>query len=123
VLSKRAIEPTNVSYAQAFEISGAQRLLFVSGQTPEGPDGKVAADYRSQYRQAWANVETRLRTAGMSFDDLVKVTIFLSDRRYVKESYGLRSDVLGDRTPALTIVIAGIFDEAWLLEIEAIAAA
>ena len=34
-----------------------------------------------------------------------------------------RSRSLGDRTPALTIVMAGIFDEAWLLEIEAIAAA
>jgi hypothetical protein len=31
--------------------------------------------------------------------------------------------VLGDRSPALTIVIAGIYDEAWLLEIEAVAAA
>jgi 2-iminobutanoate/2-iminopropanoate deaminase len=31
--------------------------------------------------------------------------------------------VLGERHPALTIVLTGIFDEAWLLEIEAIAAA
>ena len=122
-MQKRPIEPTGLAYAQAFEISGAQRLLFISGQTPEQPDGKVAADYRSQYRQCWANVESRLEAAGMTFDNLVKVTIFLSERRYVSESRGLRSEVLGDRTPALTIVIAGIFDEAWLLEIEAIAAA
>jgi hypothetical protein len=31
--------------------------------------------------------------------------------------------VLGGREPALTVVIAGIFDEAWLLEIEAVAVA
>jgi hypothetical protein len=31
--------------------------------------------------------------------------------------------VLGDLSPALTVVIAHIFDEAWLLEIEAVAAA
>jgi hypothetical protein len=30
--------------------------------------------------------------------------------------------VLGQHAPALTVLIAGIFDEAWLLEIEAIAA-
>jgi hypothetical protein len=30
--------------------------------------------------------------------------------------------VLGSREPALTVIITGIFDEAWLLEIEAIAA-
>jgi hypothetical protein len=35
----------------------------------------------------------------------------------------LRQEILGDRSPALTIVIAGIFDSAWLLEIEAVAAA
>jgi len=122
-LQRRAIAPSSLAYCQALEISGAQRLLFISGQTPENPDGTVASDYRSQYRQAWANVESRLVAAGMTFDDLVKVTIFLSDRRYVHESRGLRAEVLGDRTPALTIVIAGIFDESWLLEIEAIAAA
>lgn len=59
----------------------------------------------------------------MSFDNLVKVTIFLSDRRLIAQSVGLRQEILGDRSPALTIIIAGIYDEAWLLEIEAIAAA
>jgi hypothetical protein len=35
----------------------------------------------------------------------------------------LRQEILGERSPALTIVIAGIYDSKWLLEIEAIAAA
>jgi enamine deaminase RidA (YjgF/YER057c/UK114 family) len=112
-----------LAYAQAVEISGAQRLLFISGQVPEDAAGTVPADYPSQYRLAWANVEAKLRAADMTFDNLVKVTIFLSDRRYVSESKGLRPAVLGERSPALTIVITGIYDEAWLLEIEAIAAA
>jgi 2-iminobutanoate/2-iminopropanoate deaminase len=120
----KPIDPMpGLAYAQAVELSGFQRLLFISGQVPEDADGNVPADYPSQYRLAWANVEARLRAAGMTFDNLVKVTIFLSDRRYVKESKGLRPEVLGDRSPALTIVITGIYDEAWLLEIEAIAAA
>lgn len=83
----------------------------------------MPADYRGQYRLAWANVEAQLKAAGMSFDNLVKVTIFLSDRRLIAQSVGLRQEILGDRSPALTIIIAGIYDEAWLLEIEAIAAA
>jgi 2-iminobutanoate/2-iminopropanoate deaminase len=123
VMIQKPIRPTGHSYSQAYEISSFQRLLFISGQVPEAPDGTVPADYRSQYRLAWANVEAQLSAAGMSFDNLVKVTIFLSDRRYVAESYGLRQEIIGDRSPALTIVIAGIYDEAWLLEIEAIAAA
>lgn len=120
----RPINPSaGLAFAEAFEVSGFQRLLFISGQVPADADGVVPADYRSQYRLAWANVEAQLRAAGMSFDNLVKATIFLSDRRYVKESAGLRPAVLGDRPLAITIIIAGIYDEAWLLEIEAIAAA
>lgn len=119
----KAIHPTGDAYAQACEASGFSRLLFVSGQVPEDENQQVPPDYRSQYRLAWANVEAQLKAAGMSFDNLVKVTIFLSDRSLTTQSAGLRQEILGDRSPALTIVIAGIYDEAWLLEIEAIAVA
>lgn len=123
-MQRRAIRPTpGGAYAHAVEISGFQRLLFISGQVPEDEEGVVPLDYPSQYRLAWANVEARLKEAEMSFDNLMKVTIFLSERRYVKESAGLRQAVLGERNPAITIVITGIYHEAWLLEIEAIAAA
>jgi enamine deaminase RidA (YjgF/YER057c/UK114 family) len=51
------------------------------------------------------------------------VTIFLSDRKYNAENRAIRREILGDRAPALTVIITEIFDEAWLLEIEAIAMA
>ena len=111
------------AFAHACEAAGCSRLLFISGQVPEDEAGHVPEDYPSQYRLAWANVEKQLKAAGMSFDNLVKVTIFLSDRALTKQSVGLRRSVLGDRSPAVTIVITGIYDARWLLEIEAIAAA
>lgn len=122
-MKRRDIEPTTVSYSQATEISGASRLLFISGQTPEGEGGVVSPDFKTQYRQAWANIEARLKAADMTFDNLMKVTIFLAEQRYVAESRGLRGEILGDRSPALTIVVTGLVDAAWGLEIEAIAAA
>jgi 2-iminobutanoate/2-iminopropanoate deaminase len=115
-------EPGN-AFAHAVEVSGIQRLLFISGQVPEDADGNIPAEFPDQYRMAWKNVEARLRAADMTFDNLVKATIFLSDRRYVKESAGLRGQVLGERAPAITIILTGIYYEGWLLEIEAIAAA
>jgi enamine deaminase RidA (YjgF/YER057c/UK114 family) len=110
-------------YAQAVETTAPERWLHISGQIPVTADGKVPEDFRAQCRLAWANVEAQLRAAGMSLDNLVKVTTFLSDRRYGLENRAVRQEVLGERRPALTVVITGIFDEAWLLEIEAIAAA
>ena len=120
----KAFSPqTDIAFAQACEVSGFSRLLFVSGQVPADENQHVPSDYASQYRLAWANVERQLKAAGMSFDNLVKATIFLSDRSLIAQSKGLRASVLGDRTPAITIVLTGIYDEAWLLEIEAVAAA
>ena len=59
----------------------------------------------------------------MGLDNLVKVTIFLADRAYGLENREIRREVFGDRQIALTVIITGIFDAAWLLEIEAVAAA
>lgn len=119
----RAIQPDDNAFAQANEVSGFSRLLFVSGQVPADADQRVPPDYPGQYRLAWANVLAQLQAAGMSYDNLVKATIYLSDRSLIAQSGGLRKAILGDRTPAITIVIVGIYDERWLLEIEAVAAA
>lgn len=120
----RPVNPTpGTAFAEACEISNFSRLLFISGQVPQVAGQPIPPDYRDQYRLAWANVEVQLKAAGMSFDNLVKATIFLSDRALIAQSGGLRRDILGDRTPAITIIIAGIYDAGWLLEIEAVAGA
>jgi 2-iminobutanoate/2-iminopropanoate deaminase len=108
-------------YAQAFEVTDARRILFISGQIPEAPDGRLPEGFREQCLQVWANIRAQLEAADMSLANLAKVTIFLSDRRYALENREVRRSVLGDLTPALTVIITGIFDERWLLEIEAIA--
>lgn len=118
----RTINPTGISYSQAFEVKGASRFVFVSGQVPETESGQVPTNFRDQCRLAWANVEAQLKEADMTLENLVKVTVFLSDRRYRQENYEVRREILGDLSPALTIIITGIYDENWLLEIEAIAA-
>lgn len=122
-MNRREFPPKEGSYAQAVEIADASRLLFISGQIPVADDDRLPTDFKEQARIAWANVGRQLRDAGMSFADVVKVTIFLSDRRYRQQNYEVRNEVMGSLRPALTVIITGIYDEAWLLEIEAIAAA
>lgn len=80
-------------------------------------------DFGSQCRLVWKNLESQLLAAGMSLDNLVKVTTFLSDRRYALENTQIRKEALAGGAPALTLVIADIFDKKWLVEIEAIAMA
>ncbi len=110
-------------YSQAFEIANASRVLFISGQIPVRADGTTPETFLDQARVAWANVEAQLRAADMGLENIVKHTTFLADRKYREENRQVRREVFGELRPALTVVITGIFDEAWLLEIEAIAAA
>ena len=58
----------------------------------------------------------------MTIDNIVMHRTYLADRNYTTINRTVRNEVLGGRKTALTVVIAGIFDEAWLLEIEAVAA-
>jgi enamine deaminase RidA (YjgF/YER057c/UK114 family) len=115
--------PAVGGYAQAVQVTGATRLLFISGQVGLTHDEKLPASFRDQCRQAWSNIEAQLRATDMTLDNLVKVTTFLASRHHATENREVRQAVLGDRSPALTVVIAGLFDDAWLVEIEAIAAA
>lgn len=115
--------PALGGFSQAVEVGGAGRTLYISGQIPVDAAGATPPTFSDQCRLVWANLEAQLKAADMTLDHLVKVTTFLSDRRYALENRVIRQEILGDRSPALTVIIAGIFDEAWLLEIEAIAAA
>lgn len=110
-------------YSQAVEVMDAKRTLFISGQIPVAPDGTVPENFCDQARQAWANLEAQLRAADMGLDNIVKHTTFLGNRVHRAENSLVRKEVLGDREPALTVVVCDIFDESWLLEIEAIAVA
>lgn len=110
-------------YSQAIEASENTRRLYISGQIPVTVEGVVPATFTDQAKLVWANVEAQLLSADMTLDNLAKVTIFLSDRKYAMENREVRAEILGERAPAMTVIIAGIFDDAWLLEIEAIAEA
>jgi 2-iminobutanoate/2-iminopropanoate deaminase len=109
-------------YAQAVRIDGIEALVFVSGQIPVDMDGAVPEGFADQCRLVWRSVEAQLRAAGMALGDIVKVTTFLADRAHAAENSAIRQEVLAGLTPALTVIIAGIYDPAWLLEIEVIAA-
>ena len=115
--------PEAPTYAQAMEVRGAERILFVSGQIPVRRDGTVPATFAEQAEVAWSNVLAQLRAARMTVDNLVKVTIFLSDRKYIDEYRRTRDAALGGRRIGLTTIITGIFGEGWLLGIETIPAA
>ena len=96
-------------------------LVFVSGQGPMDPaTGRVLeGDFRAKARQCLRNVETALKAAGGSLDDVVKTTVFLhdwSDFAALNEVYAelfptdppARSTVQGARPPGHLLAIEAV---------------
>ena len=110
-------------YAHGVELAGATRFLFLSGQVPVTVAGTVPAGIEAQTRKVWDNLLAHLAAAGMSADNLVKITVFLSDQRNRSAVNTVSDEILAGRMVAWTTVIAGLVRDDWLLEIEAIAAA
>ncbi len=112
-------------YSQAIEVSGG-RTLYLSGQIPLDPaTGDIVGvdDVRAQTERVLDNLSAVLRAAGMTFDNLVKVGIFLSDLAdfaTVNELYARR---FGASPPArATVQVAGL-PKGVRIEIDGIAVA
>jgi 2-iminobutanoate/2-iminopropanoate deaminase len=111
------------AYSQAIVVSGTTRTLFISGQLGMEADGTTPPSIEEQSRLAWRNLGLQLEAANMSFDNIVKVTMYLQDVADIPASRPARVDALGDRRPASTVLVAKLANPAWKIEIEAIACA
>lgn len=111
------------AYSQAVEVAGGTRMLFISGQIGVKADGTVPTGMAEQARVAWRNLEAQLNAAGMGFDNLVKVTMIIPNAADIPASRSARVEALGNRRPASTLIVAGLVDPAWKIEIEGIACA
>jgi enamine deaminase RidA (YjgF/YER057c/UK114 family) len=65
------VQVPTTGYSQALEVKEHSRVLFISGQTPTGLDGKAPEGFAAQCRLAWRNIEAQLKAAGMSLDNIV----------------------------------------------------
>jgi enamine deaminase RidA (YjgF/YER057c/UK114 family) len=115
--------PPAGAYTQAVEISGATRTLYLSGQVGADMTGNIPSDVGAQARLVWANLQAQLRAAGMTLDNVVKITTILTDFANMAETRSVRAEVLGDRKPASTLILGGLANPAYKIEIEAIACA
>ena len=99
-------------------------LLFISGQAGAADDGKIVdGGFVAQGRQAFANLRRALEAGGSSLQDVVKVTIFVTDMGHFHDVVELRRTFFSAPYPADTIAeVTALYDPAAMIEIEAIAA-
>ncbi len=107
-------------YSQAIDTGD---LVFCSGQVPIDPakGGIVTDDISGQTHQVMGNLRAVLAASGLTFENVVKTTIFLSsmdDFQAVNAAYG---EYFGDDPPARATVEVSRLPLDARVEIEAIA--
>ncbi len=119
-----SLHPPFSVYSLAMEVSGAERWLHLSGQVGVKKDGSVPPGAEGQMEECWAKIFAILDSAGMEKGNLIKLTGFLTRPDDIGLFRQVRDRLMEGHAPASTLVIvAGLANPDWLVEIEAVAAA
>lgn len=110
-------------YSLGVEVPAGQRLLFLSGLVGNDTEGRLVEGIERQTEQAFENIVKVLASAGMSFQDVVKLTCFLTDSANVAAFRTVRERYLRAPYPASTLlVVSALANPAMLVEVELVAA-
>ena len=130
-MQKTIINPPTLARPIGFNhgiVTTGGRLLFLAGQTASDKEGRIVApgDIVAQYTQVLRNLQTVVEAAGGTMQDIVKMTIFVSDR----DDYHASLPALGKAHkaffgayyPATALLeISRFFQDEALIEIEGLA--
>ncbi len=105
-----------LGYSRAVRVD---HLVFVSGTTPNWPDGNVNPDPVVQVRRCFEIIEKALMEAGGSLADVVRTRIYLVDPRDSYAVEKVHGELFTEVRPAnTTVVVAALLNPAWKVEIE-----
>ena len=116
-------------YSNGMLVEGHARLLFVAGQIAWDAEQRLVGDgdFAAQFRQALANVVAVVRAAGGEPQHIVRLTMYVVDKRAyeaaLKDVGAAYRDVVGKHYPAMALVqVADLLEPGALVEIEGTAA-
>lgn len=109
-------------YYNAVEVEPGEALVISAGIVGARADGSMPCEPAEQIALAWQNVAAWLRGCGLTRDDLVKLTMYLTDHEHVVVSKAARIAALGEpQDCAVTGLIVGLFEPEIYIEIDAYA--
>jgi len=112
------------TYSQGIKVTGAQTILFLSGQVAYDDKGNPAhrGDFAAQARAVLKAVKAQVEAGGGTMQSIVKLNTYLTDIRHRADLVPVREEFFGKKGPASTLVaVAALAQPDWLIEVEAIA--
>ena len=111
-------------YSQGWRVDAPRSIIYIAGQVALDPDGNLVGegDFAAQCRQVFENLQAVLTEAGATFEDIVKVNVYLTDAANLQIYRDVKAEFVHARQPASTSVeVKGLAFPALLIEVEAVA--
>lgn len=106
-------------YSQGIDIGN---LVFTSGQLPLNMEtGEMETEVKAATKASLSNVKAILAEAGLSMDDVIKTTVFISDMNNFAAMNEVYATFFGETAPARSCVEVARLPKDVLVEIEAVA--
>lgn len=91
--------------AHSTEIPPNARLLFCNGQVGARLDGMVPDDPMEQLEVIFERICIILAASDMTFENVVKFTVYVTDKLILDDYFRIRGRILGDHNPPATLLL------------------
>ena len=122
-MAERQCIPSGSPFESTIGFSRAVRVgdrVMVSGTGPVVPVGRCPDDAGDQARRCFEIIAAALGEAGASLDDVVRTRMYITAAGHADAVGAVHGELLGHVRPAATmVVVAGLLDPAWKVEVEA----
>ncbi len=107
-----------IGFSRAIRV---ENRIIVSGTGPISPDGSTACphDASGQARRCWEIIKNSIEQLGGTLDDVVKIRTFVVRPQDWEAIGKVQGELFSEIRPAATMVVSGLINPEWLVEIEA----
>jgi 2-iminobutanoate/2-iminopropanoate deaminase len=120
---KEFVDPVpQESRSTAVKVKGGT-IIFLAGHTASLPQVNVEhGNFEAQFKRVFDKIKTTLSQGGATFDDIVTMSVFLTDLRYIPEFNKLSKEIFNKNFPAVTFVeVSHLARPQLIMEIQPIA--
>lgn len=98
-------------------------FIFLTGLTGTRPDGTISTEPELQIRDAFRNVESVLKNAGLGFRDVIEMTTYhVNIQQHLAVFRSIRAEYVVEPYPAWTAIeISSLIEQGALVEIRVVA--